>query len=285
MTAQTRATLYTYFNQGDKPTEAQFANLIDSNLNLVTASAQSISSDVSALGKLDVIGSIVTSGALTSYGDLTVSSSAQSNLTGNVFVGGTLTVSANTTENAATFNGAITVAGSANFTSGITLPSSANASLTGNLSVTGLVTPSQTVGIKGTTTNNNANAGSIGEVLTATATDASVSLLNATAKTIISVSLTAGDWNVWGVALFSAGASTTVTQQLLGINSVDNTFSSLTANYVACNAAFTGIGQVLATPVVRVSLASTTTYYLVGQASFGVSTMTAGGTITARRVR
>ena len=34
MSAETRTTLKTYFNTGDKPTETQFGNLIDSNLNL-----------------------------------------------------------------------------------------------------------------------------------------------------------------------------------------------------------------------------------------------------------
>ena len=34
MATQTGTTLKTYFNTGDKPTEAQFADLIDSNLNL-----------------------------------------------------------------------------------------------------------------------------------------------------------------------------------------------------------------------------------------------------------
>ena len=34
MATQTGTTLKTYFNTGDKPTEAQFVDLIDSNLNL-----------------------------------------------------------------------------------------------------------------------------------------------------------------------------------------------------------------------------------------------------------
>ena len=34
MSAQSRTTLKTYFNTGDKPTEDQFENLIDSGLNL-----------------------------------------------------------------------------------------------------------------------------------------------------------------------------------------------------------------------------------------------------------
>lgn len=84
MTSVTRATLYTYFETGDTPTQAQFANLIDSNLNLATTSGQSITSDVSALGSLDV------------SGILTIKSSSQSNLTGNTVIGGTLSVSAAT---------------------------------------------------------------------------------------------------------------------------------------------------------------------------------------------
>lgn len=82
MTAQSRALLYTYFETGDFPTQAQFQNLIDSALNLAEVSAQVIASDVSALGKMEVGGA------------LTVKNSAQTNLTGNVTIGGTLNVSA-----------------------------------------------------------------------------------------------------------------------------------------------------------------------------------------------
>jgi hypothetical protein len=39
------------------------------------------------------------------------------------------------------------------------------------------------------------------------------------------------------------------------------------------------------TPVVRLSLAATTTVYLVSRATFTVSTLKAYGTIRARRVR
>ncbi len=59
MTAVNRATLYSYFNAGDKPTESQFDDLIDSNLNLATTSAQVITSDVSANGRMTVNAAIV----------------------------------------------------------------------------------------------------------------------------------------------------------------------------------------------------------------------------------
>lgn len=64
MTAVNRATLYTYFETGDFPSQQQFANLIDSNLNLATTSAQAITADVSALGKLDITGQITGKNAI-----------------------------------------------------------------------------------------------------------------------------------------------------------------------------------------------------------------------------
>lgn len=84
MTSVNRTTLYTYFNTGDKPTEAQFDNLIDSALNLSEAAAQSITSDVSALGKLDVTGT------------LTIKGSSATSLTGNLAVTGLAALNAAT---------------------------------------------------------------------------------------------------------------------------------------------------------------------------------------------
>lgn len=63
MTAQTRTQLYQYFLTNEKPTQAQFQNLIDSSLNIADASAQAIVSDVSCMGSLDVSGTFTVSGA------------------------------------------------------------------------------------------------------------------------------------------------------------------------------------------------------------------------------
>lgn len=54
MTALTPAVLKTYFETNDKPTQSQFADLIDSSINQVVSAAQRIQSDVSALGSLDL---------------------------------------------------------------------------------------------------------------------------------------------------------------------------------------------------------------------------------------
>lgn len=56
MTAQNRTTLYGYFQTGDKPTESQFSNLIDSSLSLVDTAAQTVVSDVSLGGTFAVSG-------------------------------------------------------------------------------------------------------------------------------------------------------------------------------------------------------------------------------------
>lgn len=82
MSAQTRAQLYTFFEAGDRPTAGQFADLIDSSLNLSDTAAQEITSDVSCLGSLDVGGNFRVSANATVTGNLIVSGNAT--FTGNL---------------------------------------------------------------------------------------------------------------------------------------------------------------------------------------------------------
>lgn len=140
----------------------------------------------------------------------------------------------------------------------------------------------------GTATNDSAAAGGIGELLTAElAVGSATSLVTATAKTIISVSLTAGDWDVNGVVNFLPAATTSLTSHSAGSSSTDNTLGA-DGTLVSDSVAAVVLGSVTlrdAFPTQRFSLASTTTVYLVGSATFTVSTMTAYGSIRARRVR
>lgn len=147
----------------------------------------------------------------------------------------------------------------------------------------------------GTATNDNAAVGVIGEIVTATvASGSAVSLTTATAADITSISLTAGDWDVSGQIVHNAGATTNVT--LL------NAAISLTSATLPTQAGGSGLGtdplsifrQAAAVPggalttsvgPVRLSIAATTTVYLVVSDTFTVSTMTGYGTIRARRVR
>lgn len=79
MTAVNRTTLYSYFLTGLRPTQQQFANLIDSCLNLTDSGAQIINSNVTVSGALTVVSSLAVSGNVTINGTLTNTSAATFN--------------------------------------------------------------------------------------------------------------------------------------------------------------------------------------------------------------
>lgn len=85
MTAVNRTTLYSYFLTGSRPSQQQFANLIDSTLNVSDPTKQTIVSNVSALGSLGVAGGFNVSGLSTLNGLLvpnqaTITSAVVTNL-------------------------------------------------------------------------------------------------------------------------------------------------------------------------------------------------------------
>ena len=151
------------------------------------------------------------------------------------------------------------------------------------------ITPSQTLGIVGTTTNNTVQAGSIGEFISAQVTSASAfGITTATSTDITSISLTAGEWDVYGsVALTPAG--TTIVSQVVGwINTVSASIPTNTAQGgIFVNNATQTAGANFINPFGRRQelLASTTTIYLGINATFTISTCSAYGFIAARRVR
>lgn len=143
-----------------------------------------------------------------------------------------------------------------------------------------------TPNIVGTATNNNASAGSVGEYVTATGT--AVSLTTGTAANITSISLTAGDWDVWGSVLWQPAGSTTMTGWNAQISQTSATFSPALPSPTAFTEAFAppaGSIEAGAVPLQRISVASTTTVFLVANAAFSVSTLTASGILSARRRR
>lgn len=156
----------------------------------------------------------------------------------------------------------------------------------------GTITPTQVGGLVGTTAANNAQAGSVGELLTATIATPGTTLTTATTANVIAtpfLSLTAGDWDVWGQIAFLPAATTSITQIAFGISSVSATLPTAGTGGLVQNtmAAFVpgAINQCDNVTTTRVSIAATTPYYLVAQAAFTVSTLSAFGTLYARRVR
>ncbi len=144
---------------------------------------------------------------------------------------------------------------------------------------------------QGTTTNDSPNTGMVGEYVSATlGSGAAVSLTSNTGANVASISLTAGDWDVWGIGYFKGANTTTVTTLQAEITTTSATISGTVGRYgnVAGGggAIFNG-GNILTVPAGpnRFSLPSTTTIYLVANALFGVSTCSGFGIIQARRVR
>jgi hypothetical protein len=148
--------------------------------------------------------------------------------------------------------------------------------------------------VAGTNTNNNAAAGTVGEFVTATVASPGASISTGTPANVTSISLTAGDWDVSATLDFAPAATTTITQL--------NASISLTTGALASQAGGGGLGTdptttwnqassanaalvAIVVPPVRISIAATTTVFLVQSATFATSTMTAYGTIRARRMR
>lgn len=144
--------------------------------------------------------------------------------------------------------------------------------------------------IGGTTTADDASAGNVGEYISSSvASGSAVSLTSGVGATVTSINLTAGDWDVWGSICYTANASTTGSAFNAAISATNNTLpgspngGAFTKITLAVSA-----GQempYMVTGSMRVNISSTTTYYLVAQASFAVSTMAAHGFIGARRRR
>jgi hypothetical protein len=142
------------------------------------------------------------------------------------------------------------------------------------------------VAIQGTTAAGNATAGYVGEFVSSSVLSASaISISTNTAKNLTTISLTAGDWDVWGNVSFLAASTTVMTFGIAWVSSTSATLpdSSLRSIWGGNITGPNNIG-VLALQQ-RFSLSGTTTIYISGYSSFATSTMTMCGNIFARRVR
>jgi len=141
----------------------------------------------------------------------------------------------------------------------------------------------------GEPTTGNAAAGEIGEYIEAILTSGSATALTtATGKNITSISLTAGDWNINTIVYHVPAATTSVTVLSHGLSTTTATLDITAGRFVQfAIPAFVNGGITFSTTGMqyRLSLASTTTIFLVASDTFTVSTMTAYGMISARRAR
>ena len=152
------------------------------------------------------------------------------------------------------------------------------------MAATRTITPDQLAGIVGTTTNNSANAGSVGEFIESVVTGAAPApIANNTTTNLTSIALTAGDWDVESMVGFVPTAS--ITSILFGPNTVSLTFPAI-ERFGELN--FTGgIGsrQSFSVARQRFSLAGPETVYAVAEVTLSAGTCNMYGYLNARRVR
>jgi hypothetical protein len=156
-----------------------------------------------------------------------------------------------------------------------------NAGAFTTLSATGLISPSSAVGIKGTTTNDNAQAGSIGEYVTATGGPASQG--SGVTQSVGVVTLSAGDWDVEATGVF-LGSAANMSIAYIGVSTTLNALGAL-GTYTNTVVPTVVNTMTFASPVVRLSLTTSTLVYAAGNVNITTGTTTFQTVIRARRVR
>jgi hypothetical protein len=142
------------------------------------------------------------------------------------------------------------------------------------------VTGPATKVIVGTTTNDDAAAGYVGEYISSSVTSATA---GTTATTLTSIPLTAGDWDI-SISVNSGGVPGTSIGFRVGLSTTSATF--LTDYQEVCFVYQDTVQSVMSgcIPNMRKSIASTTTYYLIAQ-SYTTANIYVQGRISARRRR
>ena len=150
-----------------------------------------------------------------------------------------------------------------------------------------------TSGVIGTTTNDSAAAGSVGEIISSTLqSNASITLSTGVPANVTSISLSAGDWDVWGTLCLTqpSGGGNVTTSSVSGYitpNSGVNPAAPNAGGYCGYPYSATSLAGNIAFPVgqIRQSLAAPTVVYLGTQVGFSLATAQAYGYIAGRRVR
>jgi hypothetical protein len=153
--------------------------------------------------------------------------------------------------------------------------------------------------IRGTTTNDDAATGFVGEYLIQSRLrSANTSLTTDTGAnvTATALTLTAGDWEIGGSITYGSNTTTSITILRGAISKTSATLPAGDTGSVptlgeirvqqATPAGVPGANDItLPIPTIRASISGSTTFYLMTQATFSVSTLVVWGAIWARRIR
>lgn len=159
------------------------------------------------------------------------------------------------------------------------------ASFSSTINVTGITTLAG--GQAGITNGTAAQAGNVGQTVTSTVlVGAAVPCSNNQAQNITSISIPAGDWMVWGNIWTSpaGGTTTTILEGSISSTSSANPTAPATGAYNRWAGSVVGT-QTNISMITNVNVSATTIHYLVGTPTFSGSTLSAYGSLNAKRVR
>ena len=148
------------------------------------------------------------------------------------------------------------------------------------------IVPNNTSGIVGVTDGSNANAGVVGEYISAQVTASTTGLTSASTTTVTSISLTAGDWDVIGAIAYNFGVGCIASSAYGAVSTGSSLPNSANGGSTFIATTLTaGTGLTLPVPSIRVNVTTTTTVNLIAYMAFTGGSCGAGGFIGARRRR
>lgn len=158
-------------------------------------------------------------------------------------------------------------------------PSIAATGSDSNISINLLAKGTGGIAVQGVKDASNAASGFVGELVSATvAVGSATALTTNTAKNITSISLTAGDWDVYGNVFLTNVNGMSQFYCWCSTTSATKPDNSLTAAITGLNA-----NMGLHTPFLRVNVSTTTTVYVSTLAVFTISASACGGIFARRR--
>lgn len=144
--------------------------------------------------------------------------------------------------------------------------------------------PNATNGVGGTTTDDDAPAGMIGEYLENVATFGGMT--SNVISDIGTISLTAGDWDVWANVGFSIGVGASMTKAVAWVNTVSAALPAVERAIGTFGGSINGTFLYqIPTGSLRVSIAATTTIYMSALSVFTGGSVSSQGVLMARRAR
>jgi hypothetical protein len=142
-----------------------------------------------------------------------------------------------------------------------------------------------TGGIIGTTQSTTANAGNVGQIFTSQIVAGTpVSISSNTPTDLTSVTVTAGDWDIWGNLTFLSN-SLTVTSMMAWTNLTSATAPDQSLIAMTQQNTPGGNNASCVVPLQRVNVSTSTPIYISGQATYITGSLTMCGEIFCRRRR